>query len=130
MARPDGPVGTGVEDLVSKRLSIMVVAVSETANVMVANLNAVGTVGRPQACGAHPAVTNDTTVADLHPRRPDSRTDRPRVNISGASPMAPSIGAVDEQAPQKAVSREAKKKGCKKAKCSKWKGGKCRCGRD
>jgi hypothetical protein len=24
----------------------------------------------------------------------------------------------------------AKKKGCKQQKCSKWKGGKCRCGRD
>lgn len=24
----------------------------------------------------------------------------------------------------------AKKKGCKQDKCSKWKGGKCRCGRD
>ncbi|MFM9041090.1 MAG: hypothetical protein ACKOHJ_02350 [Vulcanococcus sp.] len=24
----------------------------------------------------------------------------------------------------------AKKKGCKQKKCSKWKGGKCRCGRD
>ena len=23
-----------------------------------------------------------------------------------------------------------KKKGCKQSKCSKWKGGKCRCGRD
>ncbi|CAK6693221.1 hypothetical protein IFHNHDMJ_01379 [Synechococcus sp. CBW1107] len=26
--------------------------------------------------------------------------------------------------------RVAKKKGCKKSKCSKWKGGQCRCGRD
>jgi hypothetical protein len=25
---------------------------------------------------------------------------------------------------------QAKKKGCKERKCSKWKGGKCRCGRD
>jgi len=25
---------------------------------------------------------------------------------------------------------QSKKKGCKKQKCSKWKGGKCRCGRD
>jgi len=25
---------------------------------------------------------------------------------------------------------QAKKKGCKKAKCSKWKGGACKCGRD
>jgi hypothetical protein len=26
--------------------------------------------------------------------------------------------------------RAEKKKGCKQSKCSKWKGGKCRCGRD
>jgi hypothetical protein len=26
--------------------------------------------------------------------------------------------------------QQAKKKGCKKRKCSNWKGGKCRCGRD
>jgi len=26
--------------------------------------------------------------------------------------------------------QQAKKKGCKQKKCSNWKGGKCRCGRD
>ena len=28
------------------------------------------------------------------------------------------------------TSEQAKKKGCKKKKCSHWKGGSCRCGRD
>jgi len=28
------------------------------------------------------------------------------------------------------ISLFSKKKGCKKSKCSKWKGGHCRCGRD
>jgi hypothetical protein len=33
-------------------------------------------------------------------------------------------------APLRPVLQTAKKKVCKKQKCSKWKGGKCRCGRD
>jgi len=32
--------------------------------------------------------------------------------------------------PAEAQQLQSKKKGCKKQKCSKWKGGKCRCGRD
>lgn len=46
--------------------------------------------------------------------------------------MAQSIGPTkDTPYPlgQRGPSAE-KKKGCKKSKCSKWKGGKCRCGRD
>jgi hypothetical protein len=42
---------------------------------------------------------------------------------------------VGPQAPEGAVAvsgrlQVAKKKGCKQQKCSKWKGGKCRCGRE
>jgi len=33
-------------------------------------------------------------------------------------------------APVRASLQVAKKKGCKQQKCSKWKGGKCRCGRE
>ncbi len=32
--------------------------------------------------------------------------------------------------PSSSPLQTAKKKGCKKSKCSKWKGGKCRCGRE
>ena len=32
--------------------------------------------------------------------------------------------------PKNNLSKVSKKKGCKKSKCSKWKGNSCRCGRD
>jgi hypothetical protein len=38
--------------------------------------------------------------------------------------------APEGAAPARALLQVAKKKGCKQQKCSKWKGGKCRCGRD
>jgi hypothetical protein len=38
--------------------------------------------------------------------------------------------AVELEASAKPSLQVAKKKGCKQQKCSKWKGGKCRCGRD
>jgi hypothetical protein len=50
--------------------------------------------------------------------------------------MAQPLGPIDDSAAQAAgrprpVSLQVeKKKGCKQSKCSKWKGGKCRCGRD
>ena len=48
--------------------------------------------------------------------------------------MATPIGPLENPAasqPGSAVRlKQAKKKGCKKSKCSHWKGGKCRCGRD
>ncbi|WP_216922706.1 hypothetical protein [Synechococcus sp. CCAP 1479/9] len=47
--------------------------------------------------------------------------------------MAPSLGSLpDVPAPISArgPQPQAKKKGCRQKKCSKWKGGKCCCGRD
>jgi hypothetical protein len=45
--------------------------------------------------------------------------------------MAQSIGPVRSVVtPTRGSLEAAKKKGCKQHKCSKWKGGKCRCGRD
>lgn len=46
--------------------------------------------------------------------------------------MAQSIGPASDLPlqPLGRVQACAKKKGCKQKKCSKWKGGKCRCGRD
>jgi hypothetical protein len=85
---------------------------------------------KPALLPKTPWVTNGTTAAIFHHLPFKTRADPPRVVSSGASPMAPSIGASAEKAPLKPLPREAKKKGCKKAKCSKWKGGKCRCGRD
>ncbi|QVV69262.1 hypothetical protein [Synechococcus sp. LA31] len=47
------------------------------------------------------------------------------------SKMAQEIGRHSDEAPMKRPSGEhAKKKGCKQKKCSHWKGGQCRCGRD
>jgi hypothetical protein len=46
--------------------------------------------------------------------------------------MAQPIGPANDQ-PDAASRRglsQPKKKGCKKTKCSNWKGGKCRCGKD
>ncbi|SBO41811.1 hypothetical protein [Cyanobium sp. NIES-981] len=46
--------------------------------------------------------------------------------------MAQPIGPANDQ-PDPAARRgpaQSKKKGCKKNKCSHWKGGKCRCGRE
>jgi hypothetical protein len=54
---------------------------------------------------------------------------------SGAAPMAKPLGPIDDSAAQAAGRQRPgslqveKKKGCKQSKCSKWKGGKCRCGR-
>ncbi|MEB3323122.1 MAG: hypothetical protein VKI81_09900 [Synechococcaceae cyanobacterium] len=48
--------------------------------------------------------------------------------------MAQSLGSTgDGPAPLRPVSgplHATKKKGCRQGKCSKWKGGKCRCGRE
>jgi hypothetical protein len=45
--------------------------------------------------------------------------------------MAQQIGCHSDEAPkQRTAAEHAKKKGCKKKKCSHWKGGQCRCGRD
>jgi len=43
-------------------------------------------------------------------------------------PLGSKAGAAD--APVRPRLQAAKKKGCKQQKCSKWKGGKCRCGRE
>lgn len=47
-----------------------------------------------------------------------------------AAPIGPQVNPAD--APGRGDGRlvQAKKKGCKQKKCSHWKGGKCRCGRD
>lgn len=46
--------------------------------------------------------------------------------------MAQEIGRHSEDLPSKGgrTPEQPKKKGCKKKKCSHWKGGSCRCGRD
>lgn len=45
-------------------------------------------------------------------------------------PMATTIGSPEEQSLRRYPTQQDKKKGCRQQKCSKWKGGKCRCGRD
>ena len=45
-------------------------------------------------------------------------------------PMAPSVGSLEEQPLRRNPTQQDKKKGCREKKCSNWKGGKCRCGRD
>jgi hypothetical protein len=59
------------------------------------------------------------------------------VRSSAASPeerveMSKPVGsqAPEGVLPERASLKVAKKKGCKQHKCSKWKGGKCRCGRE
>jgi hypothetical protein len=46
--------------------------------------------------------------------------------------MPHSLGSLPDSPVPAAVRgpQQAKKKGCRKKKCSKWKGGKCCCGRD
>ena len=45
--------------------------------------------------------------------------------------MAQQIGCHSDEAPKTRTATEhTKKKGCKQKKCSHWKGGQCRCGRD
>jgi hypothetical protein len=45
--------------------------------------------------------------------------------------MAQPIGPQDQkQQPRRGLVQKDKKKGCRKKKCSKWKGGKCLCGRE
>jgi hypothetical protein len=44
--------------------------------------------------------------------------------------MAQPIGSPERDAVSGRALQQAKKKGCKQKKCSNWKGGKCRCGRD
>jgi len=45
--------------------------------------------------------------------------------------MAQQIGCRSDEAPKtRAATEHNKKKGCKKKKCSHWRGGQCRCGRD
>jgi hypothetical protein len=46
----------------------------------------------------------------------------------GLASSTPTPGSLPQQRP--AAFSAAKKKGCKQKKCSNWKGGKCRCGRD
>ncbi|MBU6249925.1 MAG: hypothetical protein KGO47_02010 [Cyanobacteria bacterium REEB417] len=46
-----------------------------------------------------------------------------------AAPLGPQVNAADAPA-RDGRCIQAKKKGCKQKKCSHWKGGKCRCGRD
>ena len=46
-----------------------------------------------------------------------------------ADPLGPQPSA-SLQAPAANRLQQSKKKGCKQKKCSHWKGGKCRCGRD
>ncbi len=43
--------------------------------------------------------------------------------------MAQPIGPQDQQQPLRSLMQQDKKKGCREKKCSKWKGGKCHCGR-
>lgn len=56
-------------------------------------------------------------------------------NAAGPEEQAEMSKPVGSQLPEGAVPQRsplqlAKKKGCKQQKCSKWKGGKCRCGRE
>ncbi|MFY8149492.1 MAG: hypothetical protein ACOVNL_09805 [Prochlorococcaceae cyanobacterium] len=44
--------------------------------------------------------------------------------------MAQPIGRPEGETPSPRTPRQDKKKGCRKKKCSHWKGGSCRCGRD
>jgi hypothetical protein len=44
--------------------------------------------------------------------------------------MAQPIGPEEQKQPRTTSLRQDKKKGCREKKCSKWKGGKCRCGRE
>jgi hypothetical protein len=44
--------------------------------------------------------------------------------------MAQPIGPQDPKPSRPPLPQPQKKKGCRQGKCSKWKGGKCRCGRD
>lgn len=57
--------------------------------------------------------------------------ERHKMRLILNSRMAQEIGRHSDKAPIKRPSSEqAKKKGCKKKKCSHWKGGQCRCGRE
>jgi len=49
-----------------------------------------------------------------------------------AQPLGtPNVAAANGSASTAAAGlRQQKKKGCKQTKCSKWKGGKCRCGKE
>jgi hypothetical protein len=44
--------------------------------------------------------------------------------------MAPSLATLPDAPTAARGPQQSKKKGCRKKKCSKWKGGKCCCGRD
>lgn len=44
--------------------------------------------------------------------------------------MAQPVGSSDEQRQRRCPVQSDKKKGCRQGNCSKWKGGKCRCGRE
>jgi hypothetical protein len=53
------------------------------------------------------------------------------LNSTASTPsMAQPIGPQESAQPRRSLAEQDKKKGCKQQKCSKWKGGKCRCGRD
>ena len=63
------------------------------------------------------------------PTKPDKL--RTLLNSTASTPsMAQPIGPQDSAQPRRSLAQQDKKKGCKEQKCSKWKGGKCRCGRD
>lgn len=68
---------------------------------------------------------------------PRAETPPPVSGSRAASPdeqteMSKPVGsqAPEGAAPARASLQVAKKKGCKQHRCSKWKGGKCRCGRE
>jgi hypothetical protein len=51
-------------------------------------------------------------------------------STASTSSMAQPIGPQEPVQPRRPLAQHDKKKGCKQQKCSKWKGGKCRCGKD
>lgn len=75
-------------------------------------------------------VSNDSHVRNEH--------DKLRINcIKEMTYAQAGVGLALEQAAREvkktgisSVAQQSRKKGCKKSKCSHWKGGKCKCGRD
>jgi hypothetical protein len=55
-----------------------------------------------------------------------------RLILTSNEPVSCGNPPSDVPAPKRGekINRQSKKKGCKEKKCSNWKGGKCRCGRD
>ena len=67
-------------------------------------------------------------MAGLAPHRLIQEFDLTVEVVAMAKPIGPSNDAPPPLG-QRGLSAD-KKKGCKQSKCSHWKGGKCRCGRD